>query len=73
MVTTELREVVDALSVEERFSLLEYIERTTDVGDIALTEEELAILDRRDAEMDAVPSIGIPADELFRRIRSRLQ
>lgn len=54
-------------------SLVEYIERTTDLGDDTLTDEELATLDRRDAEMDANPSIGLSRDELFRRLRARLR
>jgi len=73
MVTAALRETVDALSVEERISLLEYIERTTDLGDDSLTDEELVTLDRRDAELEADPSIGLSSDELFRRLRARLQ
>ena len=70
MVTTAIREAVDALSAEERVSLLEYLERTTNTDDVLLTDEAIAVLDRRDAEMDADPSIGIPADEFFRQVRA---
>jgi len=73
MVTAALRETVDALSVEDQVSLLEYLERVVGASDADLTDEQLAVLDRRDAEMDADPSIGIPEDVFFRQIRARLR
>ena len=71
MVTTALREAVDALSFEDRVSLLEYLERTTDFSDTELTEEELATLDRRNAEMDADPSFGVSEEEFFARLKDK--
>jgi len=71
MVTAALRETVDALSAEERVSLLEYLERTTDVDTMTLTEEQLAVLERRDAEMDADPSLGVFEDEFIERLTSK--
>jgi len=70
MVTAALRETVDALSVEERMSLVEHIERTTDLSDGTLTDEELATLDRRDAEMGADPTLGVSEDELIARLKA---
>ncbi|MCL2470409.1 MAG: addiction module protein [Propionibacteriaceae bacterium] len=73
MVSTELRETVDALSVEERISLMEYLESTIDdFDDDPLTDKQLATLDRRNAEMDANPSMGISEEEFFRQVRARL-
>jgi putative addiction module component (TIGR02574 family) len=71
MVTTALRETVDALSAEDRVSLLEYLERTTDFGDTTLTEEQLALLDRRDAEMDANPELGVSEDEFIAKLKAK--
>ena len=71
MVTPALREIVDALSTEDRVSLLEYLERTTDLGSVTLTDEQLAVIARRDAEMDADPSIGVSEDEFMARLRAQ--
>ena len=65
MVTAALRETVDALGVDEQVSLLEYLDRIVGVDDTELTDEQLATLDRRDANMDADPSLGIPRDEIM--------
>jgi len=71
MVSTALRETVDALSVDERVSLLEYLERTTDFPDEMLTDEQIAMLDRRAAEMKADPSRGIPSEQLIKRLKDK--
>jgi putative addiction module component (TIGR02574 family) len=71
MVTSGLRETVDALSAEDRVSLLEYLERTTDFGDAELTDEQLTMLDRRDAEMDANPELGVPEGEFIARLKNK--
>ena len=71
MVTAALRETVDALSAEERFSSLEYLERTTDFGDTTLTDEQLALLDQRDAAMDADPELGVSEDVFFARLKAK--
>ena len=71
MVTMELREAVDALSVEDQLSLLEYLERIVSVGDEPLTDEQLATVCRRDAEMDADPTLGISEEEFFSRLESK--
>jgi len=71
MVSAALRETVDALSGEDRVSLLEYLERTTDRGGDDLTAEQLATVARRDAEMDSDPSIGLTADEFMASLRAK--
>ena len=70
MVSQTLQQTVDALSVEDRVSLLEYLERTTDFGDV-LTDDQLATITRRDEEMDADPSLGISEREFATRLRAR--
>ena len=71
MVTRALQEIVDALSVEDRVSLLEYLERTTDLDGMTLTDKQLAVIDRRNAEMDADPSLGVSEDEFMARLRDQ--
>jgi len=71
MVSAALRETVDALSVEEQVSLLEYLERVVGAGDADLTNEQLATVRRRDAEMDAVPSLGVSEEEFFARLEAK--
>jgi len=71
MVAMELREVIDALSAEDQLSLLEYLERIVSVGDEPLTNEQLATVCRRDAEMDADPTLGISEEEFFSRLESK--
>jgi len=71
MVSPTIYEAVDALSVEDRMSLLEYLERTVGVDDMTLTDEQLATLDRRDAEMDADPALGVSEDEFFARLEAK--
>jgi len=71
MVTAALRETVDALSVEDQVSLMEYLERIVGVDDVELTDEQLATLDRRAAEMDANPTLGVSRDEFIARLKAK--
>ena len=71
MIDTLIRETVDALSADEKVSLLEYLERATATTDFPLSDDALALLDRRAAEMAADPSIGIPEDEFCKQVRAR--
>ncbi|MCL1906554.1 MAG: hypothetical protein FWG08_01335 [Propionibacteriaceae bacterium] len=58
--------------MEESISLLEYLEQVISLEDSPLSEEQLAMLDRRDAEMDADPSIGMTKEEFFELLRDSL-
>jgi len=71
MVSTALRETVDALSADERVSLLEYLERTTDFSDVTLTDEQVALLDARAAEMDSDPSLGVSGEQFMMRLKAK--
>lgn len=70
MVTSALKATVDRLSDAERRDLLHSVERTLE-DDFALTEEQVAELERRDAELvnGAVESLTV--DELMQRVRAR--
>ena len=57
MVTATLQATIDALNTEERISLLEYLERTTDIQEVILTDEQIAILEERALQMDTDPSV----------------
>jgi len=71
MVSSALRETVDALSAEDQVSLLEYLERIVGVDDVELSDEQLATLDRRDAEMDVDPSLGVSRNEFIARLKAK--
>ncbi|MDR0783588.1 MAG: hypothetical protein LBE83_07520 [Propionibacteriaceae bacterium] len=71
MVSQTLQRTVDALSVEDRVGLLEYLERTTAFTDTVLTEDQLAMIARRDAEMDADPLLGVSEEEFMSTLRAR--
>ncbi|MCL2089932.1 MAG: MarR family transcriptional regulator [Micrococcales bacterium] len=49
---------------------LGYLERTDDLDDVTLTGERLAVIDRRNAERETDPSIGVPEDGLMARLRA---
>ena len=68
-----------SLSVADRLELIGEIwdsiaEEASDTPDVLpLTEDQKAELDRRMAEFDADPSIGVPIDEVFDRIEAKLR
>jgi len=71
MVNLTLQRTIDSLSMEDRASLLEYLERTSNFNDTTLTEAQLAVIASRDAEMDANPSIGVSEDEFMSKLRNK--
>lgn len=71
MVDPALQSVVEAMSLDERLELVEYIESTVDRASIELTEEQEAMIRTRAAQLQADPSIGLTWDELDARIGSR--
>jgi putative addiction module component (TIGR02574 family) len=70
MVSPALQEMVDALGAEDRLSLIEYLMLTTDPTDEAITLAQIDVLARRDAELEADPSIGVTRDEFMARLRA---
>lgn len=72
MVTPTLKATVDQLSDTERRDLLHYLEQTVE-DDFALTETQVAELERRDAELASGAVEALTVDEFMQRIRARVQ
>ena len=72
MVTATLQATVDALTAEDRSSLMDYLAMTTDVPDLGLTPEQLATLERRDTEMDTNPAVRMSLDEFKEWVKKEL-
>ncbi len=71
MVNPAQQSVIEAMSLDERLVLVEYIESTVDQSQIEVTEEQKALIRSRAAELQADPSIGLTWDELDARMGSR--
>lgn len=71
MVNPALQSAIEAMSLDERMELVDYIESTVDHAPIDVTEEQKAMIRTRAAELQADPSIGLTWDELDARIGSR--
>jgi len=71
MVNTDLQSAIEAMSLDERLELVEYIESTVESAPIEVTEEQKALIRSRSAELEADPSIGLSWDELDARMGSR--
>ena len=55
MVNPALRSAIEAMSLDERLELVEFIEKTVESAPIDVTEEQKAIIRSRAAELDADP------------------
>lgn len=71
MVNPGLQAAIEAMSLDERLELVEYIESTVETAPIEVTEEQKASIRSRAAELDADPSIGLTWDELKARLDAR--
>ncbi|WP_019872817.1 addiction module protein [Sporichthya polymorpha] len=71
MVNPALRSAIDAMSVDERLELVEYIESTVEASPISVSEEQKAAIRSRAAELAADPSNGLTREELDARIGER--
>ena len=71
MVDPALQSAIEAMSLDERLELVEYIESTVDDAAIEVTEEQKTLIRTRAAELQADPSIGLTWEELDTRIGSR--
>jgi putative addiction module component (TIGR02574 family) len=71
MVNPALQSAIEAMSLDERFELVEFIESTVDQSQIEVTEEQQAVIRSRAAELRADPSSGLTWEELDARIGSR--
>ena len=64
MVSPALRSTIDAMSVDDRCALADYVESTIDRVPAGLTAAQLAEVRRRDAEMDANPSLALTWEQI---------
>jgi putative addiction module component (TIGR02574 family) len=71
MVKPDLRSAIEAMSLDERLELVEYIESTVESVPIEVTEEQKAMIRSRAAELRKDPSTGLTWDELNARLGSR--
>lgn len=72
MVTSSLKAAVDGLSDAERRDLLHYLEQTVE-DDFELTDEQVAELERRDAEIRTGSVEPLTVDQFMQRVRARIQ
>jgi putative addiction module component (TIGR02574 family) len=71
MVNPALQSAIEAMSLDERLELVEYIESTVDQSQIEVAEEQKALIRSRAADLQADPSIGLTWDELKARVAAR--
>ncbi|MGL5809724.1 MAG: addiction module protein [Nocardioides sp.] len=71
MVNPALQSAIEAMSLDERLELVDYIESTVESVPIAISDEDKATIRSRAAELDADPSIGLTWDELKTRLAAR--
>ena len=71
MVNPALQSAIEALSLDERLELVEYIESTVESSPIEVTEEQKTMIRSRATELQADPSIGLDWDELKARLAAR--
>jgi putative addiction module component (TIGR02574 family) len=71
MVSPDLQAAIEAMSLDERLELVEYIESTIESEPIEFTDDQKAMIRSQAAELQADPSIGLTWDELNARLGSR--
>lgn len=71
MVNPALQSAIEAMSLDERLELVEYIESTVESEPIGVTDEQKAMIRSRAAQLQTDPSIGLTWDELDARMGSR--
>ena len=71
MVNPGLQSAIEAMSLDERLELVEYIERSVESAQFALSEEEKSTIRSRAEELQASPAVGLTWDELDARMGSR--
>ena len=71
MVNPALQSAIEAMSLDERLELIEFVESTIESEPIELMHDQKAMIRSRAAELQADPSIGLTWDELQARLGSR--
>jgi len=72
MVSTALQEAVVGLSRDEKLALRDFIDITLSAAP-ELSEEQIAMISRRDAELDADPSSGEDWEQVYARLLAKLR
>ncbi len=70
MVDPALQSVIEAMSLDERMELVEFIENSVEKSAIELTEDQKAMIESRASELDGDMSLGLTWGELDARLRS---
>lgn len=71
MVNPALQSAIEAMSLDERLELVEYIESTVESTPIEVTGEQKTMIRSRADELQADPSIGLTWEELKARLAAR--
>lgn len=71
MVNPALQSAIEALSLDERLELVEYIETTVEQSQIDVSDEQRSLVRSRASNLQANPSIGLTRDELDARMGRR--
>ena len=71
MVNPALQTAIEALSLDERLELVEYIESTVVSSPIEVTEVQKTMIRSRATELQADPSSGLEWDEIKARLAAR--
>jgi putative addiction module component (TIGR02574 family) len=71
MVNPALQSAIEAMSLDERLELVEYIEITVEQSQIEVTDEQKLLVRSRASDLQADPSIGLTRDELDARLGRR--
>ena len=71
MVNPTLQSAIEAMSLDERMELVEYIESTVESAPVEVTEEQKSTIRSMAAELQADPSIGLTWNELKARLATR--
>lgn len=71
MVNPALQSAIEAMSLDERLELVEFIESTVESDSIELTAAEVLLLRSRASELQDDPSMSLTWDELKSRVAAR--
>ncbi len=71
MINPALQSAIQAMTLDERLELVEFIEGTIDQADVDVTGDQKAVIRSRAAELQAEPTIGLTWDELKARMGTR--
>ncbi len=71
MVDPALQSAIEAMSVDERLELAEFIESTVGQSEVEMTDEQKATIRSRAEELQADPSVGLTWGELDAQVGSR--